>query len=259
MSSVSLIASIIVLLALLVCYAFISQTLVQRREKRQRVLNGLHVRLRDFKYILNSVPSGYLPKDLKLFVQRSLLNVLEQLTQLEPGVAAHKADMHAISEQMALTQRADEPAASQPLENAQQSKEIKACLEQLYKFVFHLENRGALSGAHADIYRNMIKRLLLELAVDAYQLFARAAQSQQKWRLAIHYYELGLKLLTKERKNGQFEARIALLNDLIAEADKQLAQSEDDLNAPTQPKPEDTAAWEKFAEGPDWKKKHVYD
>ena len=57
-------------------------------------------------------------------------------------------------------------AASQPLENAQQSKEIKACLEQLYKFIFHLENRGTLSDAHAGIYRNMIKRLLLELAVE---------------------------------------------------------------------------------------------
>lgn len=259
MSSVSLIASIIALLALLVCYAFISQTLVQRRERRKRVLNGLRVRLRDFKYILNSVPAGYLPKDLRLFVQRSLLNVLEQLTQLEPGVAAHKEDMRTIAEQMALTQRTDEPTASQPLENAQQSKEIKACLEQLYKFIFHLENRGTLSDAHAGIYRSMIKRLLLELAADSYQLFARAAQSKQKWRLAIHYYELALKLLSKERKDGQFEARIALLKDLIAEADQQLAQTEDDPDAPTQPIPEDTAAWEKFAEGPDWKKKHVYD
>lgn len=260
MSSVTIITSIIVLLAALVCYAFIVQSLAQKRQKRERVLGNLKTRVRNFKFMLNSVPPGYLPKDLRLLIQRSLIGVLEQLTRLEPADSAHKEDLQLVSQQMAETQRHPETPNKPPIDNPQQSKEIKACLEELYKFVFHLEAKQSLSRPQADSYRAMIKLLVLELTVDSYVLHGRIARDRNKWRLAAHYFDLGLKLLQREGKNGQFDARIGMLLQAVAEMERQFAD-EQPHNAEVHDDPDQTvdAAWEKFSQQPSWKKKQIYD
>ncbi len=258
MSSVTIIIAIIVLLASLVCYAFIAQTLVQKRQRRERLLGSLKTKARNFKFMLSAPPAGYLPKDLKLLVQRSLATVCEQLARLEPQVASHKEDLQAVTQQMTETQRQNDERQTRSLDNPQQTKEIKACLEELYKFVFSLEAKRSLTRAQADSYRHMIKQLLLEVTVDAYVLHGKIAKDKEKWRLAIHYFDLGLNLLLREGKNGQFDGRIAQLQQIIAGL-KDLADSDSNTTAAAPGPTAASAEWDDFGQEPDWKKKQIYD
>ena len=261
MSSVMVITSIIVLLAGLVCYAFVAQTVVQKRQKKERLLAGLKSRARSFKYMLSSTPTNYLPKDLKLLVQRSLQNVLEQLAKLDPGESSYHEDLQGLTQQMAETQRQNDLAARKPLDNPQQAKEIKACLEELYKFIFNLESKRALSRDQADTFRAMVKQLVLELTVDSYVLHGRVAKEKEKYRLALHYFDLGVKLLIREGQSGQFDNRIAQLREVIADLQSR-AQAEEEVNLPV-PGDDGTPAnaeWNEFGqENQDWKKKQIYD
>lgn len=264
MSSVALISAIIVLLTLLVSYAFIVQNVANRRQQRARLANALKQRVRNFKYMLTGSPAQFLPKELTLLIQRSLIQILEQLKQLEPKVGQHRQDMELITLQMAETQKRQEtPANTQSLQNPKHSAEIKACLEELYKFVYQLEGQKTMPRAQADAYRGMIKDLVLKLTIDSYVLHGRIAQDAGKPRLAIHYFDLALKLMIREGPGGQFDERIAQIRQLI----KELQGLETTPEEQTPETPEEAAEksqisseWDKFQQqDAGWKKKQLYD
>lgn len=264
MSSVAVITSIIVLLAGLVCYAFIAQTIAQKRQQKERLLVALKTRVRNFKFILSGFPAGFLPKELTLLVQRSLMQLLEQLAKLEPGNNSHKEDLQAIAQQMAETQRQPPSGANQPasIDNPQKAREIKACLEELYKFIFHLEGKKNLSRAQADVHRGMIRHLVLQLTVDSYVLHGRIARDKGKLRLAAHYLDLALKLMIRERANGQFDGRIAQIRAAINDLETRLANETGEQPELPEEDGEQAAIsseWDKFAQEQSWKKKQIYD
>lgn len=261
MSSITIITAIIVLLAALVCYAFVAQSLTQKRQQRERLVNALKTRVRNFKFMLGGLPGGFLPKELVLLIQRSLMQVLEQLTKLDPKNPAHQQDLQLIAQQMAEVQRQPtQTATTSQLDSAQKTQEAKACLEELYKFIFQLEGKKGMSSVQADAYRNMIKQLVLQLTVDSYIAHGRTARDKDKLRLAIHYYDLALKLMIRERTNGHFDARITQLQNLITELE---AQAGSDAITTAAPKDEGdeviSEQWDKFEQEGDWKKKQIYD
>lgn len=264
MSSAGLITAIIVFLALLVSYAFVIQNLANRREQRARLAHALKQRVRNFNFMLTSSPAQFLPKELTLLVQRSLIQVLEQLIQLEPKVNQHRAEMRLIVKQMEETQsKGENPSVSKGLENPQHFGDIKACLEELYKFVYHLEGQKTLPRPQAEAYRRMIKNLVLKLTIDSYVLHGRIAQDSQKPRLAIHYFDLAVQLMLREGGESRFNERITQLRQAISK----LEEPEDTPSEQAAPTPEEAAEktqisseWDKFQQqDAGWKKKQIYD
>ena len=263
MSSITIITAIIVLLAVLVCYAFVAQTVAQKRQQRERLSNALKTRVRNFKFMLNNLPAGFLPKELTLLIQRSLIQVLEQLVKLDTKDGNHAQDLKIVAQQMAETQRQPpQSSASPPLDNPQKAQEVKACLEELYKFIFQLEGKKGMTRPQANVYRNMIKQLVLQLTVDGYVLHGRIAKEKEKFRLAAHYFDLALKLMQREGNNGQFDGRIKQLQNLIAELQnldgggplEAEAEIEEDNG-----KENINEQWDKFEKEANWKKKQIYD
>lgn len=262
MSSIAVITAIIVLLAALVCYAFVTQTLTQKRQQRERLAAAMKTRVRNFKFMLSALPAGFLNKELLLLVQRSLMQVLEQLTRLEPSNSTHTQELQSIAQQMAETQRQPpHPPAPAPLESTAKAQETKACLEELYKFIYQLEGKKGMTPAQAENYRLMIRQLVLQLTVDSYVMHGRAARDKEKPRLAIHYFDLALKLMLRERSGGQFEARIKQLQSLLAELELQSDAAPAAGVIPGAEADQELVSeqWDKFEKEGNWKKKQIYD
>jgi hypothetical protein len=177
----------------------------------------------------------------------------------DPDSAQYKQDLQAISQQLNEVQRQSKPLPAVAIENPQQIKDAKTCLDELHKFVFQLEAKGALNRTQADTYRNLIKQLLLQLTIDAYLFSGRHARQANKTRLAIHYFSLAHKLLTKENKNGAQDKKIAGLSQMLKELEEKLHIEEPGATA-VKPKADDTEAeWNKIKPEESWKKKQLYD
>lgn len=263
MSSVEIIVTIIVLLAVLVCYAFIMQALKQKKARRERLLVMLKRRESSFRFMLNGFPEGFLPKDLTLLVHSSLIETLEQLIQVEPQEARLAQDLQVISKKMSDAQREAGPPKLIKMSNHQQIKEVNTCLEELNKFIHLSESRGSLAKNKADGFKSYIKKLVLHVTVDAYELKAKASLQANKTKLAHHYYDLALKLLQREGSGEQKEALVAQYEKVLASLASKLASEEDDpLDTTTETSLNDELEeqWGKFAEeGDPWKKNTVYD
>ncbi|WP_370981463.1 hypothetical protein [Agaribacterium sp. ZY112] len=264
MSTVTVIIGIIVLLAALVCYAFVSQSIQNKREQRKRMLTSLKNQSRGFRFMLSGCPEGFLPKELKILVQRSLLGVSEQLSQLEPNEPLHKQELQTISQSLAETQKEAPKNQVVTLNTPQQIKDVKMSLEELHRFVFNLESQGQMTRPQADTYRSQIKQLVLQATVDGYVLQGHNAKQSEKTKLAIHYFDLAIQLMQREGKVGSFEGRIAQLSEQVKELNIRL-QEEIEAGqhvAEISDENELEDEWNKFGSDSSediWKKKQVYD
>ncbi len=263
MSTVSVIVVIVGLLGALVCYAFAIQTIQQKRERRQRLLTALKTRARTFKFLLNGFPPGFLTKELTNLVQRSLADVCEQLSSLEPNEPSHLQDLQLISSQMVEAKRNVKPTAATVLENHQQIKDVKVGLEELYKFIERLQAKRSLPKTTTDLYRAQVKHLVLLVTVDSYCLHGRQAKQANKTKLAIHYYDLAYRLLLRENKPTTYQQKIQKTRAILDELQEQLAQEEPHKPLTDQEladREEVEGEWDKFSEKDDvWKKKNIYD
>lgn len=260
MSTITIISALIVLLATLVCYAFVYQTLQHRREQRARLLAALKARGRSFKYVLTGCPEGFLPRELTILVQRSLIDVLQQLSRLEPRESSYPQDLQVLNAQLQQTQRQTGPAKSVSLQNHQQIKEARVCLEELHRFIFHQEARKALPQNQAEAYRNQIRHLVLQITVDGYTLNGMAAKQKDKNKLALHYYELALNLLIREQRGHNQQNSIERLRALVEELRIQVEKEEAHKPGPDSAEQEVADEWSKFGEEDEfWKKKKIYD
>lgn len=260
MSTITIISILIVLLATLVCYAFIYQTLQHRREKRARLLVALKARARTFKFMLSGCPEGFLPRELTILVQRGLIEVLEQLSKLEPREPAHKQDLQIVNAHLLQTQRQTGPKSTVPLQNHQQIKEARICLEELHRYIVLQEARQALAHNQAEAYRNQIRQLVLQITVDGYTLNGVTAKQKDKPKLALHYYELALNLLVREQRGGSQQANIERIRAIVEDLSAQVAQEEAHKPGPSAAEQEVAEEWDKFGEEDTlWKKKKIYD
>lgn len=263
MSTTSIIVAIVCLLGVLVSYAFVQQTVQRKREQKARLVAALKSRARSFKYILNGFPQGFLTKELTALVQKSLAEVCEQLGKLDPGDPQHRQDLQMLNAHIAESQRSPAPDKPATLDNPSQIKEVRACLEELHKFVFRLEEKQSVARPQARLYRSQIKLMVLQLSVDAYWIHGAQARQAGKLKLAIHYFELALNLIMREGQAEAFRNKLVQLKEAVAALKEQL--NEDAANHPLSPQEaaenEGVAdEWNKFAKVQgEWKKKTIYD
>jgi hypothetical protein len=218
----------------------------------------LGAKVRNFKHMLNGFPAGFLSKDLTILVLRSLIDLYEQLVGTDPDSSQYKQDLQATSQQLNDIQRQNRPVAPVAIENPQQIKDAKTCLDELHKFVFQLEGKGALNRTQAETYRNQIKQLLLQITIDAYLFSGKHARQGNKTRLAIHYFGLAHKLLVKENKAGGQDKKIAGLTQILQELEEKL-QAEEPRASVIKPPDDTEAEWTKIKPEDSWKKKQLYD
>ena len=264
MSSAYIIGIIIALLVTLTSYAFISQSIEKKRKQKQRLLAALKTRARTFKHLLNGFPSDFLARDLQILVNRCLVDATEQLTLLEPGDPTYVQELQLFSSQLEEIKRRPPTNKRKQLDNPQQVREVKKCLQELNHFIGQMVSRGNITPAQSVTYERQIKSMVLQVTVDAYLLNAKQAQQANKARLAIHYYTLALKLLVKENAQGAFQKQITQLKNVISQLETKLAEEDPTaakLSANTLAAQEAVAQeWEKLSDDEDsWKKKRIYD
>ena len=263
MSSIYITTMIIALIATLVCYAFIAQSLEKKRKQKQRLLAALKARSRNFKYIISGFPTDFLPKELNILVYRSLVEACEQLSQIDCNDASHLQDLQLYSGQLEELKRKNKPNKQVKINNPQQIKDVKRALEELNKFIIQQEARGNIDQNQLKIYNHLIKKLVLQISVDSYLINAKQSHKAGKLRLAVHYYILAHKLLGRENPDGSFNKQIQQLADMIKKLQEQLHKDEPEYQETEEQaalKAEASSEWNSLdKKDDDWKKKNVYD
>jgi hypothetical protein len=255
MSTTLIIVLVSIGLFALVAVAFTLQIVEKNnRERRQRVA-ALKAQARDFDYMLEGFPAGFLNRDLRLLVCQCLADAYTRIGQLDRRERSQLAG--ALSKLRTQRQQlADETSspAYQAITDTKKIKEIQELLNLLANLVSKLQSSGRITAQQADLYVRQIRRLLTRSSVDAYRAAAAQALESGKPRLAAHYHGLAVERMSKDNSDGFFTEQIPQLRAQIAALEQQ--DSDADVKD-TSPLGDD---WDAFDEPDDaWKKKALYD
>lgn len=252
----------IVLLSALACYAFISQAIEKKRVQRQRILTTLKTKHRNLVYLINGFPPNFLTSDLLSLMYRALIDTCEQLSKIEPKDQQHLDDILLYTNQLDtlptnnVTQRVR-------VDNPQIMKEIRQHLHELQHLLAQQEALKVINKVQFGAYIDQVKRLNLQMTVDAYLYHAKQAQQAAKLRLAIHYFTLAKKLLIAENTTRAYDKQIAQLDEITYKLEEKAhLTGEVELTASSAAIVDPAAKeWEKFTPPDDkaWKKKQIYD
>lgn len=254
-------AAIVVLLSALACYAFISQSIEKKRVQKQRILMTLKTKQRNLVHLINGFPPNFLTGELLSLIYRALIDACEQLSKIEPKEQRHLDDITLYTNQLDTLPKNNTTQRAR-VDNPQAMKEIRQHLQELQHFLAQQEALKAINKVQLGAYTDQVKRLSLQMAVDAYLYHAKLAQQAGKLRLAIHYFTLAKKLLIAENTTRSYDKQIAQLEDITNKLEEK-AQLTGEVAAPVNTTSSDPTSkeWENFTP-PDsdaWKKKQIYD
>ena len=258
MSSQGLIILIILGLFVMVCAAFAINTIERNRKERQQREAVQKKRAAGLHHMLDNFPDNFLSSDLKILVCRSLLEVYDDLHEIDPRNPQYSEQRKAIVQRIQELQTQSRSLRYQPLENSQQINEIKKLLAMLNSFLGKLQQQGKISSKEASQYSHQLRQLMTQTSVDTYNIAARQAESVEKYRLAIHYYNSALDKLAKENLENVYQDHMIAFRNRIEEL-QELAADQLPVDIPDSSLEDDNKDWDKFMDVDPWKKKNVYD
>jgi len=259
MTQIYITVGIIAIVAILVCYVFIRQTISERQREKARLQRVLDKRATDLLQMTSAFPPHFVPKELMIFIFRCIIDAYEQLTKLDNSNAQYVESLTLHTAQLENTIRTPERVHTEQLQSATQINELRQYLNLLNGFLQKSLQRQQISTKQYGHYRTLIKELIVRLAINNYMLSAKQALDTQKHKLALHYYDLAKKLLVKESPTD-YQKNIEKINLAIAPL-LQMEAEEEALDITEEPG--DAASsekeWDEFKEDDMWKKKNVYD
>jgi hypothetical protein len=253
---------IVALVLALAGYAFISQSIEKRRIQRQRILMTLKTKHRNLIHLINGFPPNFLTHDLLSLMYRALIDTCEQLSKVEPNDPRHLDDITLYTNQLDTLPK-NTAAQRARVDNPQQMKDIRQHLQELVHFLTQQEALKVINNVQFVAYMDQVKRLSLQMSVDAYLYNAKQAQQNGKLRLAIHFFSLAKKSLTAENATRIYDKQIVQLDAITAKLEEKAQIKGEPVDAGQSPAAGDTSAkeWDKFTPPSEeaWKKKQIYD
>jgi hypothetical protein len=257
MSTAVIIGIIAVGLFALVAIAATMQS-IEKNKKHQRLReNGLNTRARNFHYMLEGFPEGFLSRDLQVLVCKSLLEVYQQLSSLAPETKNYSDRHQLIQQQLDLIAAKPASTGGLTLNDSGQIPDIQKLLTSLHKYITQLMANKRINNAEAHTYSAQINRLMLQTTIDGLTLASSAARNEGKIKLALYHQQTILEKLEKENADGSYNQRLsqtqALINELQGTVDTSEAETQ-------QRRTKADAEWDELNK-PDesWKKKSLYD
>ncbi|MFA7554377.1 MAG: hypothetical protein WCY88_09015 [Spongiibacteraceae bacterium] len=252
MSTPIIIAIIAAGLFILVGIAITMQTIDKNNKEKRRLEGALIARARNFEYMLEGFPEGFLNRDLQVLVCKCLTEVFSQLNQVKKNNKDYKLKLAKAQHLLSEYQAKPSNTTSATLTDLEQIREAQKMLTGLYNFISKLAASRRIDAKEAQIYGKQVRRLMVQTSIDALTQPTQEALKDGKIRLAIHYLHMTVAKLNKENEDGFYKDRIKHYSQRIEELEQQAERT-------TESEPIDTA-WDNLDKADDtWKKKAVYD
>ena len=241
----------------LVAIAVTMQTIEKNKKEKRRRESALTTRSRNFQYMLDGFPEGFLSRDLQVLVCKSLLEIYDQLLQIDSKNTNYLGRQELIQKQLEQYKNKAAASATVTLTDAAQIKDIQKLLTSLHDFISKLLGNKRINSAEAKAYSQQIRRLMIQTSTDGLAQAINDAMQKGKLKLASHYLQMTIDKMQKENGDGYYNDRIAShqlrLNNLTQDTQSHDADAKQRRNDADE-------EWDK-ANKPDdsWKKKAVYD
>lgn len=263
MSTEFIVAIIGISLLALVAIALTMQSLEKNKKEKKRLLALLNAKVRNFEYMLNNFPEGFLGRDLQILVCKSLQEVFHQLGNVNPRDKSNATNSKQLEQKINVLANQTAKGKTVTLTDKQQIVEIQKLLKHLYNFIAKLTSSKRITSKDSQVYAAQIRKLMLQTTTDSLNQAISDAIKTGKFPLALHNLKMAIEKLTKENQGGVYNEKIAHYEQQIADISA-LNVSTDDrvdrVDRVDQRKSNDDKEWDAMNKPDDtWKKNAIYD
>ena len=257
MSTAIVVASLAAGLFVLVTIGVTMQTLEKNRREKRLLENSLNSRARNFQYLLDGFPQGFLGRDLQVLVCKCLAEVYEKLLEISPKESSYQKQRTLNAERLSQFQEGSNINSEVPLSDLGQIKEVQKLLTSLHKFISQLHQGGRINEQEGKVYSQQIQRLMMQTTIDAYNQQIQAAIGADKQKLAIHHLHTVIDKLTRHNGSNLYTGKIAVFQEQLSGLERLVADSD---AASAALRAEADKEWDALNKPDDsWKKKALYD
>ncbi|MGK0499247.1 MAG: hypothetical protein ACJAYG_000881 [Oceanicoccus sp.] len=257
MSTTLIVGILAIGLLILVAVAVTLQTIEKNAKDKRRIESALKSRSRNFEYMLEGFPEGFLNRDLLILVCNCLLEVFSQLSKINPKNKEYQSKYQNAASRLEQNRAKPAIAGTTKLTDTKQIKEVQKMLTGLYNFISKLAGSKRISAQEAQIYAKQVRRLMVQTASDALTQPIKDALQQTKPRLAIHYLNMLNEKMTKENNDGFYSEQINHQSQQIAELEHQASNIDASVENNRDEANTQTDEWNKPDDS--WKKNALYD
>lgn len=255
-------AEVIILLTVLGLFVLVSigfavQTVEKNRKDKQRIEVLLRRRLQHVSALLEQFPDGFLSNDLKVLVCRSLLEVYDEFVSIAPANQGYQSKRTELIKLVQELQREQSKLNYAPITSTIQINQLKSILGDYKQFIASLKTQNKINATQAKEHLTRISNLKLQINIDTLAIAATEAETANKPKLAVHYYQTVMEKLESEDLESvfhthavQFQKKIKSLNEVIKEEEAEIERQKEEEKA---------KARNKTTDDDFWKKKQVYD
>lgn len=244
-------------LFLLVTIALTMQTIEKNRKEKKRQLGLLYSRVRNFEYMLNGFPEGFLGNDLQVLVCKSLQEVFQQLRKISPQDKSYPVKLAELNTKIDQISQQSNSSNKVTLTDKAQITEVQKLLKGLFNFISQLSASKRISSTGAQQYAGQIRRLMLQTTTDSLNNAIAAAIKAGKFPLALHNLKMAVDKLEKENGKGEYTAQINQYKAQIQQLD---SKTEEKKAEDAKRKASLDSEWDELdKDDQKWKKKALYD
>ncbi len=256
MSSAVITGLVALVLFSLTALALTMQSIEKKRKEQCRLEAALKTRARNFQYMLDSFPQGFLTSELQQLVCQCLIDVYGQLIKLATTNQEYPTRLDQTKQLLGQLKSQESKNSTITLSDPAQIKEVQKLLSSLYSFIGKLQKSRRINENQAKVYALQVRRLIVQGSVDGLNQASLQAMQSNKARLAIHHLVTAIDKMNKENSDGFFNQRITLLNEKVLSMESQAQESEDNELERTKQSAEE---WDELSKPKEsWKKKALY-
>jgi hypothetical protein len=266
MSAITIAAAIGGTIITVIVLVYVSQYRQRTQDARQREMNTLQEKLRQFKMLATALPPQFITPQIKVLLGQRAIETLERLGQLDrpddfqDQIVEWKAYQE--SAKAAPTAQQGKNAAS-PTGNQIAVTETRHLLKILYRFIESQIKHRRLEKAIGAQNLEQTLYFISKVLADAHVAKARQVYKDGRYRIAIHHYHDAISAYSPLPNNAQAQKVVEQYRLQIKELEKQAtaAQEAKNMAAPSAAATTQLGAdLENLVTKQDtWKKKQTYD
>ncbi len=201
----------------LIMLFYISHSIEKQRREKALLLANLSDYVYRLQRVLDSIPLGYISKDLKLVLLGQIKSRLEKLVSLAPHKDRFRKSLDSTVGQIAELSKVTTQVSPPPLKNKDEVENLRVMLQDLSKIVEHMAASNVITAPDAKRHMLDLQKSYSSANISLMISNAEAAKAQNKPKVALVHYKNALAEMHKRNQTNMYDAKIQQITAIVSE------------------------------------------
>lgn len=204
---------------------YVSHTIEKQRRQKALMIANLSDYVFRMQRLLDIIPSAYLSNEIQTLVLGQIGRRVERLTQLTPGNDKFRKKQESLNAQIAELNNSATKAQAPTLKSPEEANEIRKVLQEMSKVIENFVQNKTISVAEGKKHLSHLQSSFMDANINYHIQVAQQAKQGNKLKLAILNYQKAIQELQKHNHQGNKQAKIDQLTNIIQELQIEAGQA----------------------------------